>query len=90
MLYAKSGTYKTNSFEYMNILKTKDDLLALTDLDVKLSNGIWLEKLYQNDYIHIYVLLICFLTVCIIFFIERKNGLYYIIHASSNGRGKLF
>ncbi len=89
LLYAKSGTYKTNSFEYMNILKTKDDLLALTDLDVKLSNGIWLEKLYQNDYIHIYVLLICFLTVYY-FFIERKNGLYYIIHASSNGRGKLF
>lgn len=89
LLYAKSGTYKTSSFEYMNILKTKEDLSALSDLNVKLSNGIWLEKLYQNHYIHIYVLILCFLTVYY-FFIERKNGLYYIVHASSNGRGKLF
>lgn len=89
LLYAKSGTYKTNSFEYMNILKTKEDLLALSNLDVKLSNGIWLKKLYQNDYIHMYALAICFFAVYY-FFIERKNGLYYIIHASSNGRGKLF
>lgn len=86
---AGSGIYETDSFEYTNLLKTRYDLSALTGLEVSLGNGIWLEKLYNHRYIQIFVLLLLF-AVVYSFFAERKTGLYYIIHAAKDGRGRLF
>lgn len=40
ILYATAGTYKKNSFEYNNLLKTQYDLSQIIDADVQLSNGL--------------------------------------------------
>ncbi|MGN0318632.1 MAG: hypothetical protein ACI4E1_11950 [Lachnospira sp.] len=87
--YALSGTYKENSFEYNNLLKTRYDLSSVAESDVRLSNGIWLEKLFKNRYIHLLSLVSVIFTVYL-FFMERKNGLYSIVHTSAKGRGNLF
>ena len=89
ILYATAGTYKKNSFEYNNLLKTQYDLSQIIDADVQLSNGLWLEKLYKNNYIHLLTLITCVYTVYM-FFSERKNGLYHIVHTGRSGRGVLF
>lgn len=89
ILYASSGTYKENSFEYNNLLKTGYDLSGISESDVKLSNGIWLEKLFEKSYIHFFSLASVVFTVYL-FFAERKNGLYYIVHSTPKGRGSLF
>lgn len=89
ILYATAGTYKKNSFEYNNLLKTQYDLSQIIDADVQLSNGLWLEKLYKNNYIHLLTLITCVYTVYM-FFSERKNGLYHIVHTGQSGRGVLF
>ena len=73
ILYATAGTYKKNSFEYNNLLKTQYDLSQIIDADVQLSNGLWLEKLYKNNYIHLLTLITCVYTVYM-FFSERKEG----------------
>ena len=89
ILYATAGTYKKNSFEYNNLLKTQYDLSQIIDADVQLSNGLWLEKLYKNNYIHLLTLITCVYTVYM-FFSERKNGLYHIVPTGQSGRGVLF
>lgn len=89
ILYATSGTYKKNSFEYNNLLKTQYDLSQIVDVKLQLSNGVWLERLYKNNYIHLLALVTCIYTVYM-FFAERKKGLYHIVHTSQNGRGRLF
>lgn len=89
IIYIKSGTYEKNSFEYNNLLKTRYDLSKISDADVKISNGIWLEKLFENNYMHMFALIACIFVVYM-FFMERKKGLYNIIYASSGGRGALF
>ena len=89
ILYATAGTYKKNSFEYNNLLKTQYDLSQIIDADVQLSNGLWLEKIYKNNYIHLLTLITCVYTVYM-FFSERKNGLYHIVHTGQSGRGVLF
>lgn len=72
ILYATAGTYKKNSFEYNNLLKTQYDLSQIIDADVQLSNGLWLEKIYKNNYIHLLTLITCVYTVYM-FFSERKK-----------------
>lgn len=86
---AKADVFKEGSFEYLNLLKTRYDLSRLTELQVELSNGIWLDKLYDHFYIQIFTLLLIFVTVYS-FFAEKKTGLYYIIHTAEKGRGGLF
>lgn len=87
--YTMSGVYDSSSFEYNNLLKTGYDLSHVSDADIRLSNGIWLEKLFENNYIHLLALITCVYTVYM-FLAERKNGLYYIVHAARNGRAQLF
>lgn len=79
--------YKRNSYERINLSKTLSDLTKYQNMNVSLSNGVWLEKLYEYKYIQIFVLLILCFTVYG-FFAERKTGLYYLIHAGKAGRGK--
>lgn len=88
-MFAQSGTYKDNSFEFVNLYKTQYDLKNIQKLDVEIGNGIWLEKIYKNNVIHLFSMLCCFITIYM-FFLERKNGLYYIIHAAAKGRKQLF
>lgn len=76
ILYATAGTYKKNSFEYNNLLKTQYDLSQIIDADVQLSNGLWLEKIYKNNYIHLLTLITCVYTVYMFF---RKEKTDYII-----------
>ncbi len=85
----KAGFYKRDSFENINMLKTKHDMNKLKDIDVKLSNGHWLNRLYNYSYIQIFSVIILAITIYS-FFTERKTGLYYIIHTAANGRAKLF
>ena len=85
----KAGMYEEGSFENQNLIKTRKDLLKNQNLEVSVGNGIWLEKLYENYYIQFFIIIILLLTVYS-FFAERKNGLYYIIHCSPNGRRPLF
>lgn len=89
ILYAASGTYKKNGFEYNNLLKTQYDLSGIYDTDVQLSNGVWLQKIFENNYIHLLAFVTSVFTVYM-FFAERKNGLCYIVHTSKNGRCSLF
>ena len=89
ILYAASGTYKKNGFEYNNLLKTQYDLSGIYDTDVQLSNGVWLQKIFENNYIHLLAFVTSLFTVYM-FFAERKNGLCYIVHTSKNGRCSLF
>lgn len=85
----RAGLYNKQSFEYKNLLKTRRDLKLIQNLDVKLGNGIWLEKLYCNKYINIYIMIAAF-SIIYSFLEERKAGLYYIVHSSKGGRQKLF
>lgn len=85
----KADVFGEDSFEYLNLLKTRYDLSRLGGLQVELSNGIWLDKLYDHFYIQIFTLLLLFVTVYS-FFSEKKTGLYYIIHTTKKGRGGLF
>ena len=85
----KADIVGEDSFEYLNLLKTRYDLSRLGDLQVELSNGIWLDKLYDHFYIQIFILMLLFVTVYS-FFAEKKTGLYYIIHTAEKGRGGLF
>ena len=85
----RAGLYNKQSFEYKNLLKTRHDLKLIQNLDVKLGNGIWLEKLYCNKYINIYIMIAAF-SIIYSFLEERKAGLYYIVHSSKGGRQRLF
>ena len=85
----KSGFYKNNSFEYVNLWKTRYDLNALKDIEVRLSSGSWLEKLYEYPYASIFSLLLVLVSIYG-FFSERKTGLYLCIHAAADGRARLF
>lgn len=84
-----SGIYAKDSFENINLLKTRHDLKKLQEADAGISNGIWLERLFDYHYIQIFVLLLLCITVYG-FFLERKNGLYGLIHATEKGRLSLF
>ena len=79
----KSGFYKNNSFEYVNLWKTRYDLNALKDIEVRLSSGSWLEKLYEYPYASIFSLLLVLVSIYG-FFSERKTGLYLCIHAAAD------
>ncbi len=85
----KAGIYKRNSFENINILKTRYDMNKVKDVSVTLSNGRWLDVLYNYSYIQIFSMILLAITVYG-FFLERKTGLYYIVHTGRNGRVKLF
>lgn len=85
----KAEIYKRNSFENINILKTRYDMNKVKDVNVKLSNGRWLDVLYNYSYIQIFSMILLAITVYG-FFLERKTGLYYIIHTGQNGRVRLF
>lgn len=80
-----SEIYGKDSFESINLLKSRYDLIKVKDIELKLGNGIWLEKLCEYEYVHIFIVIIMCLTV-FRFFEERKNGLYYIIHTGKQGR----
>lgn len=80
-----SNIYGKDSFESINLLKSRYDLITVKDKELKLGNGIWLEKLCEYKYVHILVVIIMCLTV-FSFFEERKYGLYYIIHTGKKGR----
>ncbi len=81
--------YKKDSFENINLLKTRHDLAAVKDADVTLGNGIWLESLYRYSYIQIFSIILMAVTVYS-FFNERSTGIYYIIHAGKNGRVQMY
>lgn len=84
-----SGFYEEQSFENINLYKTYGDWQNILDAEVTISNGRWLETLYEYKYNHIFVL-IAVIIVVYGFFSERKNGLYYIIHTGKCGRLKLY
>ena len=84
-----SGLYRKNSFEYHNLVKTIKDIDKTASVSIRMSNGVWLEKLMQYEYIHIFVLCLAFILTYE-FFSEKKNGLYQIIHASGHGRIHLY
>lgn len=84
-----AGIYKRNSFENINILKTRYDMSKVKDINVTLSNGRWLDSLYDYSYMQIFSVILLSITVYG-FFSERKTGLYYIIHTGKNGRVRLF
>lgn len=84
-----SGFYGKKSFESINLNKTYEDWQNILEADVTISNGRWLEILYEYKYNHIFVL-IAVIIVVYGFFSERKNGLYYIIHTCKCGRLKLY
>lgn len=84
-----SGFYDKKSFESINLYKTYRDWQNILDTEVTISNGRWLETLYEYKYNHIFVL-IAVIIVVYGFFSERKNGLYYIIHTSKCGRLSLY
>lgn len=85
----KAEIYKRNSFENINILKTRYDMNKVKDVNVTLSNGRWLNSLYNYSYIEVFSMILLAITVYG-FFLERKTGLYYIVHTGRNGRVKLF
>ncbi len=88
-ILAKSGIYAVRSYEYQNLLKTQEDLSHIINLEVTVSNGIWLDRLYHHSYIPVLVEILLFITIYN-FFLEKKTGLYYIIHSAGNGRARLF
>lgn len=85
----KNDFYGKKSFERINLYKTYCDWLDIQDAAVTVSNGRWLETLYEYRYNHIFVLIIVIIIVYG-FFSERKNGLYYIVHTGKCGRRSLF
>lgn len=89
MAAMNSGFYEKQSFERINLYKTYCDWLNILDAEVTISNGRWLETLYEYQYSHIFVLLAVIIMIYG-FFSERKNGLYYIIHTGKCGRCSLF
>lgn len=79
---------KDNSTEKYMLLKSRFDLNELKNENPGLSNGIWLEKLFEYNYIQIFVLvLICFVVYG--FFNEKKSGLDLIVNSGKNGRRRL-
>lgn len=85
----KSGTYQEQSFEYLNLQKTRYDLARYENTQIGIGNGIWLKQLFQYEYLQIFVLIMA-IGIVYRYMAEQKSGLYYIIHAAKNGRGKLF
>lgn len=77
-----------NSFSYLNIIKTRDDLSKIKDAKVTVSNGVWLEKVTSYKLIY-YIMLIAAAMIVYAFIEDRKNGLIYIQYAATNGRGRL-
>lgn len=79
---------KDNSTEKYLLLKSRYDLNKLKNKNPGLSNGIWLEKLFEYNYIQIFIItLICYVVYG--FFYEKKSGLKLIINSGKNGRKNL-
>lgn len=85
----KSGTYQEKSFEYLNLQKTRYDLARYDNVQIGISNGIWLEQLFHYEYMQIFILIMA-ISIVYQYMAEQKSGLYFIIHTAPNGRGKLF
>lgn len=85
----KSGTYQEKSFEYLNLQKTRYDLARYDNVQIGVSNGIWLEQLFHYEYMQIFILIMA-ISIVYQYMAEQKSGLYFIIHTAPNGRGKLF
>ena len=67
-----------NSFGYMNVLKTKHDYRALSNVAVAPDNSNALESVLDSSYLNI--LLLMLVVACVFkFFDERKKGLWQII-----------
>ncbi len=77
-----------NSFSYMNIIKTRDDLIKIKDAEVTVSNGVWLEKVTSYKLIY-YIMLAASALIVYAFIEDRKKGIIYIQYAAPNGRGIL-
>ncbi len=77
-----------NSFSYLNIIKTRDDLSRIKDEKIVVSNGVWLEKVVGYKLIY-YLILIAAVVVIYSFVEDRKNSVIYIQYAAAEGRGKL-
>ena len=78
-----------DSFSYLNIIKTREDLIKIKDEKVTVSNGVWLEKIANYKFVY-YVIIIALSVIIYSFLEERKTGIIYTQYAAANGRGKLF
>lgn len=89
-LLLKSSLYSDKtSFSYLNIIKTTKDLEHIKDAEVRLSNGMWLEKVSSYKLIY-YFIMIAVIMVIYSMVEDRKTKIIYLQYAAKNGRGNLF
>lgn len=80
--------FKDSSFSEKNIKKTLKDYGRIADVEIHNIYGRCVESILEYKGIHIFVLVHTFILV-LMFFDERKKGLWSITHTCRNGRAGL-
>lgn len=73
-----------DTFSSRNIIKTADEMAKMSDVEIKSDNS-GVQLFFNRGYAEIIVLLISVLSVYIIFFKEKEDGLYSLIKTMPNG-----
>lgn len=79
---------KPDSFSYNNIIKTANDFKSVQDLSLSLVNNKAIES-FLNYYNMYYIAFGLMLVIIYGLFSERENGMWSMVHSSSNGRTRL-
>lgn len=77
-----------SSYSYNNIIKTAKDFGKIRDVQVKLTNDVAAESLFNYKYMY-YIAAACIIAVLYECFKERENGVWQIIHCAKKGRAVL-
>lgn len=84
----KTGFFKPGSTAYMNILKTRYDLMKIRDIEVGVDNGRAMKSILEENISH-FMLLVIIIAVVYSFLSERKKGLWELVHIAPAGRAVL-
>lgn len=82
------GIFENSSFSSKNIQKTLDDYAGVRDVSIKSVFDKSIESVLGYKVVHLIVLIHTLILVGM-FFDERKNGLWNIVHTCKNGRAYL-
>lgn len=78
----------SSSFSYRNIQKTLNDYERISDVKIDNVFGAGLDSILEYDVIHYVVIMHAFILI-LMFFDERKRGLWGLIYACKYGRVRL-
>lgn len=77
-----------DSFSYKNTVKTAEDFAGLLDVTVTAGHDLAVTEVFSDSWAD-YSCVFAMIVVCALFLMERREGLWSMVHATPRGRWRL-